>query len=69
MYVVIFSYLLFYCFVHKGPSKMAMVMDARWFETYRGLNNSGRNILKLITQHVAIEKNCEYFGPHSNKNG
>jgi DNA-binding CsgD family transcriptional regulator len=47
---------------------MAMVMDARWFEIYRGLNNLGRNILKLIAQHVTMEEICEHFGLHSSKN-
>jgi DNA-binding CsgD family transcriptional regulator len=48
---------------------MAMAMDARWFETCHGLNNLGRNILKLIAQHVTMEEICEHFGPCSSKNG
>jgi DNA-binding CsgD family transcriptional regulator len=48
---------------------MATAMDARWFETYRGLNNLGRNILKLTAQHVTMEEICEHLGPCSNKNG
>jgi hypothetical protein len=40
-----------------------MAMDARWFETYRGLNNLGRNILKFIAQHVTMEEICEHLAP------
>ncbi len=37
------------CFMDRGSSAMAMVMDASWFESNHGLWNKGINVLKLIT--------------------
>jgi len=46
-----------------------MAMDVGWVETYRGLNNSRKNILNLIAQHATMDEICEHFGPRSSKNG
>jgi hypothetical protein len=61
------STLLLFC--AQGTKQDGIAMDVGWFETYHGLNNLGKNILKFIGQHVIMDEICEHFGRHSSKNG
>jgi hypothetical protein len=37
------------CFMDRGSSALAMVMDASWFKSNHGLCNKGRNVFTLTT--------------------
>jgi hypothetical protein len=53
--------LLLFC--AQGTKQDGMAMDVGWFETYHGLNNLGRNILKFIAQHATWMKFVNIWPP------